>query len=225
MIKGRVQGWRRAGEFDVTVELPACVTSNAVLIGSALEDVQRARSSAERVAGARAAIAAFFVACAGKLLLDETRVYSRRSLANRIAILGETQMRPLFKFTAFLSILLLPFVALAQASLPTELPVDQALSELLKSIGGMNGASALGIALVATQAVMLFFRTPLANFAGKWKLLIAAGVSIVIAFLGLLASGIDWKAAILHSFTLGAVNTFLHQLVKQLSEKPVAPGA
>lgn len=123
----------------------------------------------------------------------------------------------------FLLALFIPVVALAQASMPVEIPVDVALGELLKIVGGMKGFSALGIAMLVTQAVMLFFRTPLANFAGKWKLLIASGVAIVASFLGLLASGVEWKLALVHGTVLAAVNVFLHQLVKQVAEKPAAP--
>jgi type IV secretory pathway VirB2 component (pilin) len=61
--------------------------------------------------------------------------------------------------------LLVPILAFAQASLPADLPTDQALEIFVKSLGGLKGASALAIALVVVQAVMLFFRTPLANFA------------------------------------------------------------
>lgn len=123
---------------------------------------------------------------------------------------------------AILAVLLIPLVAFAQASLPTELPTDQALTEMLKSLGGIQGAGALGIALAVTQIAMYFFRSPLASFAGKWKLLIASGIAISTAFIGLISTGVDWKAAFLHSAVIAAVNTFIHQAIKQATEKPPA---
>ncbi len=204
-----------ASEFTPTVEIAINKIQKAHALNTARAEAARAATAAVMVGGLRASAAALLVRFAGKLLDDDARVYSRR-LENRTY----TETNNMKLALLVLALLLVPVVALAQASLPAELPVDQALSELLHSIGGMQGAGALGIALMVSQAVMLFFRTPLANFAGKWKFLIASGVAIVTAFLGLVAGGTNWKAALLHSAVLGSINTFAHQTIKQFTEKP-----
>jgi low affinity Fe/Cu permease len=207
---------RAVSEFSTTVVLPVTALEQAKAINVARAETNRAIGYAEACGSPTAAL---LLRCAGKLLDARARAYSRR-------LESKPTRDPNMKFAlACLALLLVPVVALAQASLPVELPVDVALSEFLKSLGGLPGAGALGIAVIVSQAAMRFFQTPLANFAGKWKLLIATGIAILTAFLGLLANGVDWKGALLHSVTIGAVNTFLHQLVKQLTEKPADPAA
>ncbi len=126
-------------------------------------------------------------------------------------------------------LLLLPLIAFAQsslpASLPADLPTDQALSLFLQSLGGLKGAGALAIAVVVVQAIMLFFRTPLATFAGKYRLLIVGGLSIIAGFVALLATGLDWKLALMNTGVIGPIQVFIHQLVKQLSPGAEAPKA
>jgi hypothetical protein len=69
------------------------------------------------------------------------------------------------------------------------------------------------------QAIMLFFRTPLANFAGKWRFLIVAGTSLVAGTVALIATGTPVLAALAHANTLAATQVFFHQLVTQF-QKP-----
>ncbi len=113
--------------------------------------------------------------------------------------------------------------AVEPATLPSSVPADldlpQAIAMLLSSLGGLKGAGALGIAVVVTQAVMLFFRTPLAKFAGKWRLAIVAGVSVVSTVIALKATGLDFLACLVHAGTITSLQVFGNQLVKQFSEK------
>jgi len=112
----------------------------------------------------------------------------------------------------------------APASLPTaDLDVGEALKQLLASLGGLKGASALGIAVFVVQGVLLFFRTQLASFTGKWRLLIVTGLSLVAGVLGLSMAGVPWTTALVHANTIAALQVFIHQLVKQLSEKEPVP--
>lgn len=121
--------------------------------------------------------------------------------------------------TAILTAIITADPASLPASLPADLDVPQALVELLKSLGGLKGATALGIAVAVTQAVMLFFRTPLANFAGKWRLTIVASVSVVATVIALMASGLPFLACLVHAGTLTALQVAGNQFVKQFSEK------
>lgn len=120
---------------------------------------------------------------------------------------------------AFSLILLSTLVGAEPTSLPADLEIGDALKQLLAGLGGLKGASALGIAVFVIQGVLLFFRTQLAAFAGKWRLLIVTGLSLVIGVLALSMAGVSWTSALVHANTLAAVQVFIHQLVKQLSEK------
>jgi len=99
-------------------------------------------------------------------------------------------------------------------------PTQDEIMALLASLGGLKGMGVLGIVAVVVQGLMLFFRTPLADFAGKWKLTIVLGLSLVGGVVGLVATGMAWLPALLHSTTLAAAQVFIHQLVKQVTEKP-----
>lgn len=125
-----------------------------------------------------------------------------------------------------LFLLLVCSTAFAQAaSLPvTDIATNDAVGQLLQSLGGLKGASGLAIAAAITQAVVLFFRTPLANFAGKYRLLIVLGLNIGLGVLTLMTQGgLSVGAALLHSMTLSAFSVFGHQVYKQLTEKKDAP--
>lgn len=117
-------------------------------------------------------------------------------------------------FTAIVS------VAFAQdpASVPVDLQSSEALEEILKSVGGLQGAGALGIVAVVVQVLMSFFRSPLANFAGKFRLLIVSALSMVGGVLALKLSGVDWVGSLVHSATLTSVMVFGNQIVKQFKK-------
>jgi len=95
------------------------------------------------------------------------------------------------------------------------------LKALIKSIGSFAGGTALMIAALATQLLLLLFRTQLATFAGKWRLLIVYVLSLVSGVLALKVSvdGMEWLAALLHSNTLAAAQVLVHQVKKQFWDK------
>lgn len=140
-------------------------------------------------------------------------------------------VKTLKRLLAILAILLVPAVAFAQvdpASLPVLLPTadlstEQALGELLKSLGGFKGATALGIVFLVVQASLLFFRTKLADFAGKWKLVIVTALSLVGGVIGLLVSGVPLLAALTHATTFTSLQVFGNQFIKQFAEKNPTP--
>lgn len=110
------------------------------------------------------------------------------------------------------------------ASLPVgDLEVGDALQTLIKSLGGLKGASALAIAVFVAQGVLLFFRTQLASFAGKWRLVIVTALTLVVGVLGLSMVGIPWTSALVHANTVTAFQVFIHQLIAQLSTKKDEP--
>lgn len=127
------------------------------------------------------------------------------------------------KFLLFLAALFLPAFAFAQASMPASTPVDlewsESLNLIVQALGGMKGAGALGIAMGVTQILMRLAQSPLGNFAGRFKLLIYTGLSMVAGVIALRVSGVDWLGAFINSATVTAVGTFVHQVILQ-AKKP-----
>ncbi len=202
--------WR--SEHMKTMALPRETVIEISRLNIARDAARQAARAAQEVDDMWCRIAALLIAAAGKLLLLGTSSYSRRALNTN----GEENMLKL----AFMLMLLMlaPGLAFAQASLPADLETGDALQLLLKSLGGLKGAGALAIAVVITQGIMLFFRTKLSSFAGKWRLLIVAGLSLVTGFLSLLVSGVSWQGALMHAETIGAFQVLGHQLFVQFGK-------
>jgi hypothetical protein len=108
--------------------------------------------------------------------------------------------------------------AFGQEVLPPSTDELTSYLAILAGIGGMKGA-ALAVAVV--QGLMLFFRTSLANFAGKWKLVIVSGLSFIMAFLGVMVTGASWQTALFNGAVLSAFQVFANQAYKQATEKAV----
>jgi hypothetical protein len=89
----------------------------------------------------------------------------------------------------------------------------------LASINGLKGLGSLGIGLLIVQGLLLLLRSSFVKLEGKTKLSIASGLSVVVGVLIMRLNGIDMYGALLHGSTLAAINTFVHQVVKQFTEK------
>lgn len=113
----------------------------------------------------------------------------------------------------------LTFCLLAIAGVEDPISIPDFFTQLWQLIGSAKGATGLTVALIVTQGAMLFFRTELASFAGKWKLTAVLFLSLVAGVVTLKISGASLGAAIFNSATLTAVQVFAHQLIKQFSEK------
>ena len=93
-------------------------------------------------------------------------------------------------------------------------PAD-VLTELLTFVGGLKGASVLAISVGVTQLLMKFFNSSLANFAGKYKLLVVSALSLVASVLGSFASGASIMNALMSGAVLASVQVFGHQVYLQ----------
>jgi hypothetical protein len=129
----------------------------------------------------------------------------------------------LLRLLAVLAAVGTPAFAFAQEAaslpaLPSDLPVTDALQLLVQSLGGIKGLSVLGIVGVVVQGLMLFLRTPLANFAGKFRLLILAALTVPAGIIALLQAGLPVQLALIHSSVLTAVMVFVHQVVTQFKK-------
>lgn len=87
---------------------------------------------------------------------------------------------------------------------------------VLAGIGGLKGA-ALIVAIV--QGLLLFFRSKLADFAGKWKLLIVSLLTFLGAFFGVVLTGKPYAQAFFDGAVLTAFQVFAHQAWTQFAPK------
>jgi len=100
------------------------------------------------------------------------------------------------------------------------------ITAMVTAMGGMSGLGALGIVALCVQLLMLFFRTPLASFAGKWKLVIVLSLSLVGGFLAQMFNGLPWYGALLSAGSLTAIQVLANQIWKQfLTDKGNQPSA
>lgn len=120
------------------------------------------------------------------------------------------------KFTFVFAIL--PMIAFAQEVLDP-MANDAFFAELAKIISGISAAqgSALAIAALCVQAIMFFFRTPMADWAGKWKLSAVTLLNIAAVILAGKITGMSWSAVLLSAPAVSSLATFGHQLLKQFS--------
>ena len=104
------------------------------------------------------------------------------------------------------------------------------LKYLLDSVGGIKGLGAMGLAAFLAQLLAAFMMTPMfaklvglkkpiEEWMGKWKMALVCGLVLLSGVCMLIATGLDWKAALVHSSTLAMANVFVHQVWKQATEK------
>lgn len=126
----------------------------------------------------------------------------------------------------FLILLGLLAPALAFAADPSTMPTidnSEALQQILAAIQGFKGATAIGIAMLVTQIVMVVLKSALAEkFLGHWQLLAVSGLSIVATVLGMRVAGVDWVVALLSSPVITAIQVFANQVVVQIKKAPEA---
>lgn len=96
-------------------------------------------------------------------------------------------------------------------------PSSNELMAFLGLLGGLGSLKGAALAMLIIQGLMLLFRSPLANFAGKWKLSIILGLSFFMAFVGVLASGKHWTQAIFDGAVISAFQVFANQMWKQFA--------
>ena len=126
----------------------------------------------------------------------------------------------------FLLFMIMPIMVYAQDPSPMPLPGDPTvdfLKELLASIGGLKGASALTIAAVAIKLLLQLLNLPfVASLLGskfkEWnggvKLVVVLGLSYVGGVLALMLppTSLSVGAALVHSTTLASFMVFTNQI-------------
>lgn len=119
------------------------------------------------------------------------------------------------KITTLFALAMLSFVSVAYAQEIVPISTDEFLIKLWQFIGGVKGMQGLVLAAAAVQTIMLFFRSPLSTFAGKYRLLIVLGLSVIASIVGLMSQGLGLVAALVHGTTLAAGQVLAHQVYKQ----------
>lgn len=117
----------------------------------------------------------------------------------------------------------LPLLALAEGLTPnpaiTPLPVGDALQSFIGLIGGVKGASVLGLALLIVQGVLYAFRGLFDKIHGGWKYFVVTTLSLGVVVLGQMVAGAPLFAALLNGSTLAAVQVWINQGFKQFAKK------
>lgn len=117
-----------------------------------------------------------------------------------------------------LGLVMMPIILLAQDRF-VEYPTDLWLQDIINSMKGLSGMSALGIVAVFVQLLMKGFKTKFGKYAGKWRLLAVYFLTLVGGVLALKITGIGWLSAAVHANTLAAGQVLVHQIYKQFFEK------
>lgn len=99
------------------------------------------------------------------------------------------------------------------------IPADQFMLSLFQFIGGVKGLGGLAMIAAVVQLLMLFFKSTLANFAGRYRLMIVAALTVAASIVGLMSQGMTLTAALINGATLTAVQVLAHQIWKQFVVK------
>jgi hypothetical protein len=114
----------------------------------------------------------------------------------------------------FVILLTFSFIAHAEEVVPDA----DFWSALLALLGGIKGMGGLAIAVGLVQLGMVFLKTSYGSFAGKWKLVAVAALSVIGAVLAGLASGLPLMASLLNGTVIAAVQVLVNEVIKHLKE-------
>lgn len=100
-----------------------------------------------------------------------------------------------------------------------EVPVEDVLQSIVALIGGVKGASILGISALVIQVLMKVASSKLANFAGKYKLVIVLGLSLAGAAVNHFVSGGSLPSLFMNAGLLSAAQVFGFEVYSQFFKK------
>lgn len=101
------------------------------------------------------------------------------------------------------------------------LPDSSFWAELLKVLGGVKSMGVASLVVAFTQLAMVFFRTELANFAGRWKIVTVLGLSVVFSIAGGIGAGLSLSQSIFSGATLSALQVFAYEFYRHWADKDV----
>lgn len=126
-------------------------------------------------------------------------------------------------------VLLFPVLAFADTD-PTQvtLPTGDALMQIIALIGGLKGATGLGLALVGGKILMAVLQseivsnlltTKLGDVHGKWRFILVSLVTVALAVVAQMSSGQSFLAALLSGSVVTMASVYFNQAYKQFFSK------
>lgn len=122
----------------------------------------------------------------------------------------------------FTAIMLFTFAVFAQEVAPV--PSADVIKGLIDLIGGWKGLTTFAAALAVLQLVVMFLNSELsggllAKVSTEVKFFIIQGLSIGVAYLTLVVSGVSGVEALVKTLAMPLVSEYLFKLYKHLIEK------
>lgn len=113
---------------------------------------------------------------------------------------------------------------IAQVSSPGEVSDADFWASVMNALGSLKGAGTIAILGILVQLLLKFAYTPLfgktfKDQSGDVKFWTVATLNLVAVLVGLLAQGMDWKAAATNGLLLAAVASFIQQAWTRVSLK------
>lgn len=112
-----------------------------------------------------------------------------------------------------LFLILIPFVAFPDIT--DQIPTETWLGQVFQFFATFQGKSTLVLVVGVTQLLMIGFQTPLAQFAGKYRLLVVSLLSFIGVVVGAMVTGLSVSGALGAAPALAAFQVFISQLWKQ----------
>ena len=134
-------------------------------------------------------------------------------------------MKKFFAFCLLTLATLFTFNNLYAQVLDTPMESSAFFELLIKSLGGLKGASTLAIVGIVVKLLVAFANSELfgkvfKNLTGAWKITIILFLSLVGGVVSLMTvNGLEFAAALVHSTTMGSFLVLTNQLYKQFFEK------
>lgn len=128
-------------------------------------------------------------------------------------------MKPIF--WVFVFVLLTPFIVTAAlfADVVPPLPKPEEWQLFLESIRGKVGIIKFTMIAGFVQCLLFIFRDRFMKLPGQWKLIVVQFLTVIVGVTGLQIEGFDWPSSFVHANTVGALQVFVHQVIKQWTDK------
>jgi hypothetical protein len=116
---------------------------------------------------------------------------------------------------ALVAIVVLILPVLAFAGIDDQVPTESWLFQVFQFFSTAKGKATMAIAAGVVQLLMVGFQTPLAQVAGKYRLLAVSLLSFLSVVVGALAAGLPVAGALGAAPALAAFQVFVSQVWKQ----------
>lgn len=124
------------------------------------------------------------------------------------------------KFLMIFVVFMAPLFAFAQ-----EVTDTQVFMELFNLIGGFKGLTTLAAVLAIVQLIVKFFKSPLGykvldKIPDKYEFILIQGLSIIVAYITLLVTGVTGMEALVKTIAMPVVVEYFFKIYKLIAKKP-----